>query len=310
MMDLNHNWDILAEHVYIINLVRRSDRRKLMEYKLNKVGLSNYEFFDAIDGYDKQYDRLYKKVNKVNNNFNSRGALGLILTYVKLLEDAYQKNYSSIIILEDDVNIHKNYKSLLALFNNVITKRHYDIIWLGANQPKISNKQIDDIKKKNRYRPEPHKGNYTYGTYSMIITLNGIEKLRQHINNNNIMNLRPIDNFINDLMIDGVICGTVCYPYIFIPDVSDSDNMPVRDQDEFASIRGINMEDYDYVSQNDINVLRDFIKAQLTVSPDRTINDVLNDVMNGILDNAYVKQALAQIRNCITDHNEIRKLIQ
>ena len=313
------DWNKVAEHVYIINLQRRNDRKLLMEYKLKKINMNNYEFFDATDGYDAEYDSLY---NKVKNQFNSRGSLGLILTYIRLLEDACQKNYASILILEDDINVHKNYKSLLSMFNKVISKKRHDILWLGANQPKISDKQLKDIKKRNRYRPEPKNQNYTYGTYSMIITHNGIAMLAEYVNDKNITNLKPIDNFINDLMKTNKIHGSVCYPYLFIPDVSDSDNMPVRNQNEFANIRGIDMKDYEYVSQHDIKLLKDFVKSQQLIFSGKSIIDILYDIgatekstdilpkVNFVLDNNDVSHVLSRIMNVITNNDDIIKLIQ
>jgi GR25 family glycosyltransferase involved in LPS biosynthesis len=317
------NWTNIAEHIYVINLSRRNDRRRLMEYKLQRIGITSYEIFDATDGYDKKYDDIY---NKTKTQFNSRGAMGLILTYIRLLEDAYLKKYTSVLLLEDDINIHIHYNSLLSLFDKIITNESYDVIWLGANQPNISDKQIMDIKTKNMYIPDPKNKNYTYGTYSIKLTQNGIVKLYQIINNHNITNLKPTDNLINELIVSNKISGVVCYPYLFIPDVSDSDNMPIRNQNEFANIRGINMDDYEYVSQNDINLLKKFIKSKL-VSTSALIHieskvSILNNIRNTITFKnisslpkhnmnvpTNIEHVYLRIIRIIPEHNDIIKLI-
>ena len=113
--DANNNYisnifkDISDMHIYIINLKRRTDRRKVMEYKIKKYNMHNYSFFDAIDGYLPIYDTLYELCySKQNNLLTSRGAFGLLLTYIELLRDAHFNHYDKILILEDDISFHKN----------------------------------------------------------------------------------------------------------------------------------------------------------------------------------------------------------
>jgi len=43
---------INIDKVYIINLKRRADRKKLITEELAKVGIKNYEFINAVDGND------------------------------------------------------------------------------------------------------------------------------------------------------------------------------------------------------------------------------------------------------------------
>lgn len=303
-------WSKVTNHIYIINLPRRTDRKKLMEYKLNKIGIIDYEFFDATDGYDKKYDEIYDKIKK---QFNSRGALGLILTYIRLLKDAYVKKYTSIMILEDDINahIHINKQSLVSVFADVLTKKDYDIIWLGANQPKISETQINDVKSKNMYLPEPKKNNYTYGTYSMILTYDCIAKLIRTINDVNISKLKPIDNLLNDLIIDNKISGIVLYPYLFIPDVSESDNMPARDQNKFSLTRGFNMKDYEYISQIDVNLLKEFIESSLSKKYNESIMNILKNMnnTNNVDVPENIKQAFLRITDVVSNYDDIVKFV-
>lgn len=245
----------LFEQIYIINLARRNDRRKLIEYKLQKINVINYKFFEAIDGYDKSFNNIYDLIS-TKKIFNSRGAFGLIMTYINLLEDAYRCGYEKILILEDDVSFHKEYLLLIEKFKNIIENDEYDIIWLGANQVNLSMIQEINLEKTSTYLPINGQTNYTYGTFSIVINKNTINRLLEIINYRNILQLKPIDILLNELIRKKIITGIVCVPYIFMPDVSDSDNMGPRNQLIFLKNRRYNIHDYDYLSINDYNIVR------------------------------------------------------
>ena len=108
-----HLLNEIFDHIYLINLRRRSDRLKIMEHKLNKKRII-YEIFHGIDGYESKYDSIYDKImvkkelNPSSFWIKSRGAIGIIMTYQKLLIDAQSKNYKNILIIEDDINFHNS----------------------------------------------------------------------------------------------------------------------------------------------------------------------------------------------------------
>jgi GR25 family glycosyltransferase involved in LPS biosynthesis len=251
---------VTKQFTYVINLKRRCDRKRLIEYKLSKIHISpkEWKFFEAIDGLDETYDDIYTIMEK-KNRFTSKGAFGLCMTYINMLEDAYKNNYDRILVLEDDINIHKQYHKLIQKFSNIINDGIHDIIWLGANQKRFSAKQTASIGTTSTYHPEPHKNNYTYGTYSMIINKSGIIKMMNIINRHNVTNLKPIDIMINDMIRSKILTSVVCYPFLFMPDVSDSDNMGPRNQSKFADSRGYTVTDYNYISQRDITNIQKYL---------------------------------------------------
>src|SRR5277367_4523478 len=107
--------DKLFSHTYIINMEKRADKRCLMEFKLDRIGLTNYSFFNGIDGESTSLDSVYDNLHN-KQLFTSRGALGLVMTYIEILKDIYAKGYQEVLILEDDVNIHKSHKKLVKMF--------------------------------------------------------------------------------------------------------------------------------------------------------------------------------------------------
>jgi len=259
--------NIFNEKTYIINLSRRCDKKKLMNYKLSKMNIpeADYQFYEAVDGSDPKNDNHLSQVLQAQKKISTRGAVGLALTYIDLLEDAFNKSYERILILEDDVNFNKDYHRLIRSHQPTIDDKKYDIVWLGANQPSFSPSQLSDIKQSSIYIPEPHKNNYTYGTFSIIINNSGINKMLKVINKNNILNFKPIDVMINEMIKSNVLKGVVVNPFLTMPDVSDSDNMGPRDQISFSKSRCFNIDQYDYLSQRDITNVQKYIsKGQIS----------------------------------------------
>lgn len=240
--------------IYVINLKKRYDKNLLMKIKLDLIGIKDYTVFEGIDGKSESLEEICNKIN-VYGKFKSRGAIGLILTYIELLNDIYLKGYDNVLILEDDVNCHKSYLKLISLLSSILNDKQYDIIWLGANQTKMTKAQFNDVKNKSTYKPDPTNAVYTYGTFSIILNKTGVIKMMERINMNNIKNLKPIDVMLNDMIQDGVLNGIVCYPFLFMPDVTESDNMKPRIQEKFALERGFRMNDYNYISNQEFRQL-------------------------------------------------------
>jgi GR25 family glycosyltransferase involved in LPS biosynthesis len=290
MTNINNSFDFLGKkhniliHTYVINLKRRKDRKKLIIQKFKKANFHDYEFFEAVDGYDKSLNNLYQDVK---NKYTSKGALGLTLTYINLLEDAYQKNYDKILILEDDVNFHKNYQKIFEINRSIIFSNEYDIIWLGANQEKLTREQMKTIKENSYYIPCPSREIYTYGTYSIILNKNCIKKIRDKIKNEDIKKLGPIDNIINEMIKFDVLKGIVCRPFLFLPDVTESDNMGTRNQELFCKTRHYQIQNYDYVS----------------------VNDIINVIKNNDNNSSEFQKSIERIKNLISDDNEIQLLL-
>ena len=101
--------------IYYINLEHRKDRKKQIEKTLNNLSISTNKIH-RINAY-------YEKLN---------GHLGCALSHISALEDAVIKNYSKIIILEDDAFIRN--KNGIISFHNILNhlKSDWDIILLGG----------------------------------------------------------------------------------------------------------------------------------------------------------------------------------
>lgn len=107
------------QYAFYINLEHRTDRREQIENELAIMGI-NAQRFNAI----------------VNNN----GAIGCTMSHLRLLNNAIEKNYSHLLILEDDIQFLEpetfktNFNKFLELHKN-----NWDvIIFSGNNVPPYS----------------------------------------------------------------------------------------------------------------------------------------------------------------------------
>jgi GR25 family glycosyltransferase involved in LPS biosynthesis len=109
--------------IYCINLDRRTDRYAecLIEFKKMNIEV---ERFSGVDG---------KAIN-VGVGWNigrTVGAHGLLLTHIKIIEEAIKNEYNNILILEDDVKFIDNFYEK---FDNKITElpNDWDLLYLGG----------------------------------------------------------------------------------------------------------------------------------------------------------------------------------
>lgn len=84
----------LFDHVYVINLPERTDRKREISNELGKIGLS----------FDSPSVQLFLAIRPENKGgFPSIGARGCFMSHLGVLEHAVSAQYKSILILEDDV---------------------------------------------------------------------------------------------------------------------------------------------------------------------------------------------------------------
>ena len=164
----NISWD----NIFIINLSRRTDRKKLMEKKLSQANITKYEFIDGFDGqelYIKEKFLTYKN----HTNIISSGHFACLLSHIKAIKLAKKRKYSSIMILEDDVYFCNEFLDKLTK----LLVPYYDMLYLGGI-----------ISKKKLFYTNWTKYNKIMGAYGYIlnntmydIILIQLEKLAEYI---------------------------------------------------------------------------------------------------------------------------------
>lgn len=142
------NW---FDKVYCINLDRRVDRWDETINEFEKWGLKDYvERYSGIDGKD-----------IVNNTKINNGELGILLTHLKIITEAKEKNYKNILILEDDIEFTEKINDIDDYMSLVPTD--WDMIYFGGNHNKHMGKSINFINDKII------KLNDTYGIHCVAL---------------------------------------------------------------------------------------------------------------------------------------------
>ena len=212
----------------IINLKSSTERRLAVETQLSKLGISNYEFIEAVVGNDLDDDIIDKKVSKriLFNYLNrtkplSKTEAGCALSHIK----AYKRCLDigeRCIIFEDDAIITNTFKDII----NMNLDEKYDIIYLGyrLNRDDFSGDRILETYhhvKDTFYRPVTNNIIYdkfyklefkhimVYGTHAYSPSLSMCKKM---VNSYKEKVIAPSDIFLN-LMCSNIYCPLDRYVY-------------------------------------------------------------------------------------------------
>lgn len=136
-IDYENKCKDFLEYIYIISLNRCINRRELCIKQLELLNIKKYEIVDAVDTtvHSNTHDALYEQVtakmdkNFIKHNFQ-KGALGCLLSHLKVIELAKSRNHKHILILEDDfLIINEFYNQLYDHLNNL--PNGWDFVYLG-----------------------------------------------------------------------------------------------------------------------------------------------------------------------------------
>lgn len=198
------------DHVYCLNLDRRQDRWEKISKRFNELEIQ-VERFSAIDGDSLPCDVVSKfKINKWE--------VGCLLSHYKIIEDAKENNYKRILVFEDDVLFINDFNEKFEKMTTEV-RRNWKLLYLGATQ--CGNwENINFLM--NFYYCTGTDGLFAYGVDSSVY-----DDILEH--RSGIVD-RPIDTVIQ--MIQQKYYGHcyVCFPYLVIADISDS-NIRKPDQD-------------------------------------------------------------------------------
>jgi len=130
----------------------------------------------------------------------SRGAIGIVLSHLSILQDAYNAGYQTIWVMEDDIEVIQDPNMLTDLINQLdllVGEKKWDVLFTDPDTKNQSGNYVDC----SSYAPRPNfkpahpekfaskklvdpnfrKIGARYGAYSMIIRRPGIKKLLDFI---------------------------------------------------------------------------------------------------------------------------------
>ena len=195
---------------------RRPDRLYKTKKRLNKYNIK-YEVFEACDGKKKYIETYYNNIiKKKPTHLKNTGELGCILSHLRLIQIAKKNNYKNILILEDDILLHKFFDRLLFKIEKV--PDNYDILYLGCSH----NTKIDYIDTPFYYKIR----NHTFGTFAYAISNNVYDLAIYYLSQFELAS----DNALNNIIYRGN--SYAIYEYLIIADITDSDIRHKRNQNE------------------------------------------------------------------------------
>jgi hypothetical protein len=114
------------DKTYCINLERRPDRWSKVIVEFKKAG-----FFDDVTKY-KAIDGKELDTSKFKHNPNLLlGELGVMETHINIIREAKESEFSSILIVEDDVQFTNEINDLKGYMDSV--PDNWDMIYFGGN---------------------------------------------------------------------------------------------------------------------------------------------------------------------------------
>ena len=216
------------DFIYLINLDQRPEKFASCTKQLSIYGINPFRF-SAVNGWelsleaindvgvkyhqgmlkdllatcylpDTNYLHQHEIMSVEGRNYfchcMSRGAIGIVLSHLSILKDAYNAGYNTIWVMEDDIQIIRDphtISSLIEKLDNLVGKKGWDILFTdkdtkgrnGKYVPCFSYAQRPNFTPKNPTRFATRikisddfiKIGARYGAYSMIVRRSGIKKL-------------------------------------------------------------------------------------------------------------------------------------
>ena len=218
------------DFIYVINLDERPEKFASCVTQLHPYGISPFRF-SAVNGWKlplhiindvgvkytpsmrqglmgtsyEMSDLPHHEVMHVTgrtyfSHCMSRGAIGIVLSHLSVLQDAYDSGYNTIWVMEDDIHVIQNphcISSLIDKLNTLVGKDKWDILFTDqdtknqqgnyvpctsyAQRPNFSPPRPARFAKRAQINPDFRKIGARYGAYSMIVRRSGMEKILNFI---------------------------------------------------------------------------------------------------------------------------------
>lgn len=231
------------DHVYLVNLEHMVKRRLCASAQLRRHGIS-FSLFRATDGYRGDLYQRYlryasgplgalkrfkayndREVRRGAKFIESAGAFGYIDTYLRILADAKRRFYRRILIMEDDVILHPQFTTRLAILMSQVPDA-WKIIQLGASQYNWASVDEDEALEAGYYLPRSLD---TCGSFAICVDSSVYDELIEAQSAFE----APFDHLpMGEIYERHLGSCFVAYPNLVMPDVSESSIRGGRDQEE------------------------------------------------------------------------------
>ena len=165
--------------IKIINLKSRTDRKNYMIEQFSKNDVTNYEFFEAINGKQIKESEEVRMLFEGNDFNYKKGVIGCSLSHIHLWNELLHDNANKFyVILEDDIELCDNFKQHLDYVCKLFYEEKLEYLSLGEYD---SNKQFPSLNTNiEMYTKDLYKEGHIQFAY--IISKLAIAKSFEYIN--------------------------------------------------------------------------------------------------------------------------------
>lgn len=231
-------------HTYVLNLDRRPDRLEKMKKALKKLGIYNWTRFSALDGKESPHYEEWNSYRKSRMTqferrkfhrkaIGSPGSWAILKSMYLMIKDAIRKKYHSILVLQDDLLIHKKFIQEFLKIPSKVPK-NWKLLYLGATQHSWNHVEF----RQNYYFPMgTADGAFAVGIHHSLYKemLDEIIKFEAPFDSGTLKNLQRRH---------GRQC-MILSPNLVIADIRDSDLRKSRDLEAYGKKFRWNIKEYD-----------------------------------------------------------------
>ncbi len=260
-----------VDFIYMINLDQRPEKYSSSTAQLVPYGIMPYRF-SAVNGWELTLENLnqlgviyqigmptdlwgtsylfadpqgvfHEIMHQPGRNYFSHcmslGAIGIVLSHLSVLQDAYDSGYETIWVMEDDIEVIRNPHEMSALIlelDKLVGKNGWDLLFTDldtkaqngqyiacsgyAKRPNFTPKNKRACEVRRKISRQLRKIGARYGTYSMIVRRSGMEKLLDFFKKHQIF--LPFD--MDFIFPDGINLFTVLHDVVSTQPHAKSDN--------------------------------------------------------------------------------------
>lgn len=202
---------------------------ELSETALNELGVTYHSWMCTdlmgtcyLPGHqDPVHELMQVRGRRYYSHCLSRGAIGIVLSHLSILKDAYDNKYDRIWVMEDDIEVKKDPHLITSLINeldDLVGEDNWDILFTDPNTKNHDGTYIPctAYARRPNFEPvNPERFNQTtvinnnfkkdgarYGAYSMIINRTGIKKLLRFLRHHKVFLPYDLEYYLpNDIQL-------------------------------------------------------------------------------------------------------------
>lgn len=217
-----------VDFIYVINLDQRPEKFAWCCNQLAPYGIHPYRF-SAVNGWELSFETvndvgvkleegvrtnlmatsylpehgwepLHGVADRVGQTYfghcQSRGAIGIVLSHLSVLQDAYDSGYQLVWIMEDDIEVIRNphlIANLVDELDRLLGRSNWDVLFTDQDTKNQKGEYVPAYGYAHRFNFQPFnpkifsmrsplglhftKIGARYGAYSMLVTRQGMEKI-------------------------------------------------------------------------------------------------------------------------------------